>query len=416
MVMVMKSFYYHGSYLNNYNKEMLREDALDDGLFDKFPKPTLDAILGGEVSETHQYRSRYSYSALMESVKSYFITPRKDHFLDSGVPMATRYFAPHLNRKLEAIRLDDPDFFHKAQIKLDKSAGLTNYNHSKMEASALGLKYAHQILNGKTPHPCLASDRTQNTQIVDSEGNLKPKTRLVWMYPLEMTILESVVARPLIEFYLGVHTPMVFGKTSSYISTCFQKAKFDNKYVIATDQSKFDQHARAKDIRCAFNCFRKLFDLKQPIDSQGHTVGDVFNIIENYFIFTPLVFPSPRGPQITKDKKYGVPSGSYFTQMVDSYINYAVTIQIFRDLHVKFSPQSVFVLGDDMVAFAHSFVSVSALHEKAAEYGYNIHDDEKSQVLRTSDPSFDFLGRHWTDNIPTRTFQEVVDHALYPER
>lgn len=397
---------------------MLREDSMNSGITDPYVFPALRELVGHKIEETHEYRSRYSYKALMDNAENYFLTkPSQGKPMTSGIRLANRKFAPHLSKKLVALNLDDPAFIEKSGIKLDKSAGLTEYGVHKEAALGLGFMYARKILSGKkAPHACLAGARTQNTKIVDRDGHLRPKTRLIWMYPLEMTILESMIARPLINFYLHRSSPMLFGKTSSFKSTEFVHHMNTTRYTVATDQSSFDQCCRAQDIHACFNCWRKLFDLDQVIDQDGHTVRKLFDVVERYFIYTPLVYPSEEGPQITRDKVYGVPSGSYFTQMVDSYINYALTVQLFDDLHVHCSPSAIYVLGDDMIAFSHSFVSVQAMHDRAEVYGYKIHTDEKSKVRRTRDREFEFLGVVWREGVPVRNIQDVIDHALYPER
>lgn len=413
----MNHFFYHGPYLKSWNARMLREDDNNYGLFDKNAHLVLNKLVGSNVPENKEYRSRYSYKALMQSVSSFMKKPSSDRLITSGFRLAERYFAPRLTNKLVALRLDDPEFFSKAHLKRDTSAGLTSYGHSKYEAFIRGMDYAHQILDGKTPHPCLAGARTQNTQIVDpSTGRKLPKTRLVWMYPEEMTILEAVIARPLIEYYLGNScAPMAFGKTSLQLSSNFLRSKNSNQYILATDQSKFDQHIRKSDIRRCFSAWRKMFNLDQVIDREGHTVREVFNVVERYFIFTPLVFPHPKRQQLTRDKNHGVPSGSYFTQMLDSFVNYALTAQIFDDLGIKYNPRDIYVLGDDMIAFIHSKTSVFSCAAQAAKYGFKIHTDEKSSFSSSNVSQFDFLGRHWLDQIPYRTIDEVVDKAQYPE-
>lgn len=412
-----KHYFYHAPFLKNYNNGKLREDPIDDGVFDDKVNFVLHQKYD-DVPENHEYRSRYSYQALHDHISEFLKKSRPKRYIHSGFRLAKRKFAPHLSEPLVALRLDDPNFYAQAKIKGEATAGLTAYGMSKSAAFARGMDYAEQILNGKTPHPCLAYDRTQNTNIIDvSTGKKRPKTRLIWGYPLEMTILESCIARPLIDFYLDRrYSPMSFGLTSAQMSTDFQWAKNTNQYILGTDQSAFDQHVGRHDIKECFGAWRSMFDLHQTVDLQGHTVGDVFDIVERYFIYTPLVYPDKKGCQLTRDKDHGVPSGSYFTQMLDSFVNYALTVQLFHDMDVKFNENCIFVLGDDMISFIHSKVNLASLAGLAKEYGYQIHLLEKSEFKPASAHEFSYLGRVWRDCVPVRTYVDVVDRAQYPER
>lgn len=405
--------YFHGSFLNNWNSRMLREDGDEAGLFDKQVKQYVVGI-GLNYHGKDQFRNLYSHAALMQSVESYFNVPSVDRYNDQrGMNFAEHLFSNRVENKLDALRLDDAQLQLKAKIKGDKSAGLTRYGATKAEAWSFGLEYAIKVLRGKTPHPCLAGYRTQATHVVVN-GIKTHKTRLVWMYPLEMTILESLIARPMIREFMNRSTPMLFGKYAGQISSMFHRADSSGNFIVGTDFSKFDQHVSARHIRFAFKIIKSWFNLSQDI-GYGFSLSDVFDIVEKYFIYTPIVVPTTKGPQLWRGKRSGVPSGSYFTQMIDSIVNYVVVTQAMIDCGCKFSPTSVYVLGDDMIAFTYNKVKLSALVSKASKMGYVIHDDEKSEIV-SSGESFEFLGRTWKEYSPVRTIGEVLERALYPEK
>lgn len=406
--------YFHGSFLSSWNNRMLREDGDNSGLFDKQVKQYIVGI-GLKYQGKDQFRNLYSHAALMQSIESYFNVPSVDRYNDQrGISLAEKQFSNrNKNFKLEALRLDDVKLQLKAKIKGDKSAGLTRYGATKTEAWSFGLEYAIKVLRGKTPHPCLAGYRTQSTHLIVN-GIKKHKTRLVWMYPLEMTILESLIARPIIKEFMSRPTPMLFGKYASQISSMFHRADSLGNFIVGTDFSKFDQHVSARHIKFAFKVIRSWFDLDQQI-GYGFSLSDVFKVVEKYFIYTPIVVPTTEGPQLWRGKRSGVPSGSYFTQLIDSIVNYVVVCQSMIDSGCKFSPRAIFVLGDDMIAFTFNKVKLSALVSKALRMGYLIHDDEKSEIV-SSGQKFQFLGRTWEDYLPIRNIDEVLERALYPER
>lgn len=73
---------------------------------------------------------------------------------------------------------------------------------------------------------------------------------------------------------------------------------------------------------------------------------EVFEIIEDYFIHTPIVMPDHH---IYYGKKHGVPSGSYFTQIVDSIVNVIIAGTISAKFNMYINKSDIYVLGDDLL-------------------------------------------------------------------
>lgn len=401
----LKAYAYRGKFLSNWNQRMLREDDQHKGLFDNDIVDILNTY-GVEYVESKQYRSIYSYEKLEAALSSFDKKP--DDFrtkLTSGLRHARRKFAAKNNtQKLKALRLDSPTLIKDAKIK-DKSAGLTSFGKSKFEAWTEGVRYANLILRQhKTPKPAIAQTRTQK----------KLKTRLVWAYPLEMTIIESLIARPIItEFLSRTDIPMAFGEYSLATANKFVGWANSTNYITGIDYSQFDSSVKRSHIRFAFDVLRSYFDLNQEV-AEGITVRQIFNQVEYYFINTPLVFPSERGASLILGKTEGVPSGSYFTQVIDSIVNYAIITDVYDEMKVSYDPDKILVLGDDMISFTSSKPDKQTVSQLISERGYTAHPEKGSQGTVTEE--FDFLGRVWIKFKPTRTFQDIADHALYPER
>lgn len=402
---MLRQFAYRAPYLSGWNQRSLREmDSETDGLFDKNIRDVAQT-LGIHFSEERKYRNIYKFSKFEEALKQFGSEPdQADVKLGRGSRLAKRKFAYTGQNKLTALRLDDKNLYDLAQIRGDKSAGLTNFGKTKEEAWTDGLRYAILILRGKAPHPAIAYTRTQKNE----------KTRLVWGYPLEMTILESLIARPLIDYYLRVSSPMMFGKTSTFMGAKFREASAATQYITSVDYSQFDSHVQRNDIQFSFNVLKTFFDLEQKV-FEDFTVADVFKVVERFFINTPLVFPNEKGPSLVLGKRLGVPSGSYFTQMVDSIVNYALAADIFYEMDLKFNPDYIWVLGDDMIAFTYGKVDLAKFEYLATQRGYIANKEKGGQTL-TVNAEFEFLGRRWRNFLPRRTIQEVMDRALYPER
>ena len=409
---MLKSYIYKLHNLDDYNARMTREDDPAYGEFDLFTDQICNEIYPDMKDRDVWFRSVYSYTKLIESLSHYSVSHSVSEGLKRlswGGRLAKRYFALQGEKKLHPISLDDPDFFTKAQIRMDKSAGMSMIGFHKDKATVVSMRYAREILDGKTPHPAIAYARTQK----------KGKTRLVWGYPFEMTILEAVIARPIINYYLATagHNPMSFGMTSVVKGSMFQNRADQSKYAVSIDQSQFDAHVQSWDIEMAFDVLKTFFDLDEPVDKLGHTVRDIFKVVESYFIHTPIVVPCKgrKYPSLVLGKDRGVPSGSYFTQIVDSIVNFALTSECLKNLDVKWNKRSMFVLGDDNVTWTVSKVDLTALQSQAARYGYKVHGEEKSHIYDVSEGKFEFAGIEWVNYMPWRTQRDVVERAIAPE-
>lgn len=402
---MLKHYAYRASFLSTWNSVHTRDELGQRGLYDK--KAAMALLNDGfHFEETDRYRSVYSYSKLVDALNTYDKEPNQMRLnLSSGLAISRRKFENPKPYKLTPLRLDDPELMRKADIRGDKSAGLTQFGRSKFEAWGEGLRLARLILTrGKAPHPAIAYTRTQKNE----------KTRLVWGYPLEMTILESLIARPIIDEFLSrTDHPMAFGRTSTQMAGKFNAWSHSSDHIVGADFSQFDASVKQKHIHFAFDVLKSYFDLEDVV-FRDITVGDVFNIVESYFTTTPLVFPSHKGPTLVLGKQEGVPSGSYFTQIVDSIVNYALSVDAFNALGVAFDYDQILVLGDDMIAFTRSRVNLEAYASQMAQYGYKCNASKSGQWLSTE--TFEFLGRRWKQFKPVRNQQEVADRALYPEK
>jgi hypothetical protein len=148
--------------------------------------------------------SYYNPKLLFEALERY--SPSKDTFIDrnnahlrAGMRMAYKVFARR--KHLSVLKpLSSTDELYRA-MKPASSAGLPNLG-SKKDDFWYAVDREQQVLLGKkAPNPCLAGKSTKSGK----------KVRLVWMYPMEMTLMEARFARPLINEFLISRTTMAFG-------------------------------------------------------------------------------------------------------------------------------------------------------------------------------------------------------------
>jgi len=222
----------------------------------------------------------------------------------------------------------------------------------------------------------------------------------VWMYPLEMTIAEARFARPLIDEFLISRTTMAFGMMKWEMGALIDSISFQQDgQVVALDYSKFDSSIPSFLIRQAFSILSTWF-APQDLEKYG------WDKIVNYFIHTPIVMPDGN---LYTGKKHGVPSGSYFTQLIDSIVNTILIGAMSHKFKLGIAWTRFLVLGDDVIV---NFKNAESLMPKICEfmkqYGITINPDKQEFAPH-------FLGADWYHGKPFRDLEELKSKAVYPE-
>lgn len=352
-------------------------------------------------------RSLYNVEQLYEALWRYSPENRpaipNDPWVQAGYDFAYAAFARKgSEEKLQALPMN-LDSVIKLTSNKKGSAGLTRPNARKEECMLEALRKSESILRGETaPEPCIAFARTQ-------AGN---KTRLVWGYPYSMTILEGLVAKPLLSKLKEGGSPMAFAMPTGVVGTRLRVSATNRKFAYALDMSKFDSSISDTLISFAFKVIRSWFNMSDEVLG-GWKLSDVFRVIERYFKSTPILMPNGR---VYWGKRHGVPSGSFFTQIVDSIVNCFVigTVSARFDLNVPI--RHTLVLGDDMLFWSDTKASLTQISEFVLrELGMRVHGPEKSHVYRSGE-TVHFLGRDWANGVPDLDLKDVLAKMVYPER
>jgi hypothetical protein len=352
-------------------------------------------------------RSIYSVEKLHEALHKY--APQKKpasipfEIIKPGIDLAYACFArPHDVRTLGVLPLT-LDVVKYLTSNPSGSPGLTNYGSTKSESQVHALGRGLQILSReRAPEPCLAFKRTQ----------FGGKTRLVWGYPYSMTVLEGLVARPLIDKFKGAKSPMAFAMSTMALGAKLRVSSYRKRWAYSIDIKSFDSSVSAQLIREAFRVIKTWFDLAEIEPTSGKTVRELFNIIEHYFIHTTIVMPDGN---IYKGKRHGVPSGSYFTQFVDSVVNTILCGALAARFHLHVDKRDLFVLGDDLLFFSNVKVNLSEISQWISSVFGLTMSEEKSRVTRY-DETVHFLGREWSNGMPNMAVDEILKRLVYPEK
>lgn len=153
------------------------------------------------------------------------------------------------------------------------------------------------------------------------------KTRVAWVYPLVISAVENMFAYG---FKTQLPNDWVPTPRTHHSKYCGRKSR-------SMDFSKFDSSIHRKLISIAFDLLTEMLIMDgYYVGSDGERYGiykpneilRLWNFIRYYFIYTP--FYTVENPT-TRVKAHGVPSGSQFTNLIDTIISKLVTEYIHQN-------------------------------------------------------------------------------------
>jgi len=290
-------------------------------------------------------------------------------------------------RSLRAARIDDV----LSDIKLDTNAGLPTLKR-KRDALYHDRRLALRILWGKEePPPAVAFYRTQ-----------PGKVRLVWGYPLSMTLLEGTLMKPIVESLRGRKIPYPAWHTGVGLSGIVSRTGW-SEIQFCLDWSKFDSTVPRKILNHVWEIISAWFDLTHNDTTMK------LNAVKDYFLNAGIVMP---GGFIFKGRARGIPSGSWFTQLIGSMVNYLIITYISLRLSQPVDFNWVLVFGDDAVVPIETFPNINGWASEAALLGMTIHPSK--QVVTHSDPHF--LGHRWSGSRWYRDIHDTLSSLATGER
>nr|UVB68789.1 RNA-dependent RNA polymerase [Trichoderma harzianum partitivirus 2] len=266
--------------------------------------------------------------------------------------------------------------------------------------------------------PCTIGARGGLSDVSD------PKTRLVWMYPAAMTAVEAVFAQPLIDkmytekgdfFLTGVDSKH---RIQKYLSLLDGE---EGTAGVGLDFKSFDTLRCPRLIRDAFAVLKQNIKFgyyydritglqkgRSGVDSRAEKCFE--NVVE-YFIHTPMLLPNGR----CISKHHGVPSGSHFTNIIDSIINRILikTFLYYQDLRFK----NLRTNGDDS-AFSIPLEECDGILDKALkffDYFFKMTVSVAKSCVASSPSEMHVSGTTWSALRPTRSTDEWFMLAAYSD-
>lgn len=245
--------------------------------------------------------------------------------------------------------------------------------------------------------PDIAFTRTQLTEL----PNLK--VRNVFGECFHYVLLEGLFAQPLIQAFMAMDTFYFIGENPvTAVPRLINSLIPRDQYFLSLDWSKFDASVQPYEIDLAFDL------LESMIDFPDEATRLIFIYVRRLFMKRKLL--SPDGKLFMRFS--GVPSGSYFTHLIDSIINWNRVRYLFK-LH-RLTHGVLVTHGDDCLTEIFGFHDcLNELTDDANKLGWYI-KREKSQLFKDRS-RITFLGRSSKHGANFRDIDRCLRLMYYPE-
>jgi hypothetical protein len=256
-------------------------------------------------------------------------------------------------------------------------------------------QFIQEVPGNSTPD--IAFTRTQLAELPDT------KIRNVFGECFHYVLLEGLFAQPLIEMFMTNKTFYFIGENPVIaVPNLLNSLIPRDQYFLSLDWSKFDASVQPYEIDLAFDLIESI--LQFP-DEATHLL---FTYVKTLFMKRKVL--SPDGRLFLRYS--GVPSGSYFTHLVDSIVNWNRVRYLFK-LH-RLTHGVLVTHGDDCFTEILNFHDcLNEMADDAKKLGWYI-KREKSQLF-IDRSRITFLGRSSRYGTNHRDIDRCLRLMYYPE-
>jgi hypothetical protein len=259
---------------------------------------------------------------------------------------------------------------------------------------------------GRIGRPMLIGSRTQGNAGINDDGTysdgFKLKTRLVLMVDLYQILCELKFSKPVQEAF-SQWREYAGGKSRNEQAIIIGDMRSNYGYAVSLDYSSYDQSLPSWLIEDAFDIIKIMFR------NDGSFDEELWNLMVAAFIHKDIIW---KDGVVHCD--HGVPSGSMWTQIIDSLCNKLMIETAFNV--IKGGRHQCFIMGDDNLIYHTADCDVNRLLEVVQYmFGVKVNKSKSAQFVRFQDP--EFLSCYWRRNGEQwRQPKVLIDHLLWPER
>lgn len=252
------------------------------------------------------------------------------------------------------------------------------------------------------------------------------KVRPVWAYPMMAVCQEARFASPIIDALvrqdIGLHTAygceMMKGGMTWVNGQCtLASARYPGCRFLMTDYSGFDSTVPAWLIRDIFNVLEKKIDFskcsdgKQVFDTSGVAERRKFRKLVSYFINTTIQNCDGRRFQ----KSHGVPSGSMFTNIIDTFINMLISRVLLKICSNCDAIFDIYFGDDGLICIPPESLVDMEKYKRAAKDLFGMSLNAKKSYITSVISNVHFLGYYNYFGSPFKHTSELIASLLYPQ-
>lgn len=294
-----------------------------------------------------------------------------------------------LVEKVEPLQFDEVPWINDTNF----GAPLFKNSQDIEDAQRIAINGAKAIRRGKSFGPFTILPRgksEQEVRIVNGEGKAEFIVGASFFYPYFDALKSEAKCS-----YAGLYKRQGVSARINYM-------KWNSRFILEMDYSKFDATIPSMLIRIAFSIIKCNMRLTEK-------EGALFDRYVDHFCTNGFLMPDGF---IYYGRRGGVPSGSVFTSLIDSIVN-AILIE-YLSLRLKVPVLDYLVLGDDSVVALNVPVKVDKVVACLAEL--NIRVSKEDTRVKLSHNKIKFLGHYFEDGVARREIEETIFRLCCPER